>query len=1162
MKLWLSALLLTFAGLSHAQNVSVAVNGTGLSALTWNGTSFLGDGRFKLNGVLLQSGTNPAIAGDLTATTQMNSSNQTLTSTYSWGTVSVVYTTSGNKLTLTITTTNTSASTITGLFFEPLDLQFPAAVAEFDGVDPMLQSNITGPSLLSMSYGSGVIVLANEDVVQPLSIGFPWALNKPANSLFPLRVNTNHDSMYPTFYPFINRPIAPGGSDQYQISLRFGPPGSTTATLGGDINARFENTFPQQLAWPDHRAAGALFLSTAAAGWPKNPRGWFQDPTVDVTTPAGVAAFQQRVLAYAANSVSILKSMNAQGMITWDIEGQQFPADTSYACDPTQLALLAPEMQPVADAYFKTFTDAGLKVGVCVRPQILQVAPDLSSASQVDAADPASVLIAKIQYANTRWGATLFYIDSNGGPNDPMDPGIFAQVAQAMPNVVLIPEHSNLKYYAWTAPYVDLQQTNQGTPASVKAIYPNAFSFIYTADGAISQDFATLTANVTKGDVLMYRSWFDDEPGNSLVRQIYQTAGVYTAPPSVAVSSPLNGSTVSGTIQLSAIPTGGTGALSVQFQVDGNNLNSPVTGVPYATSWNTSLTTNGTHVVRALVTDSAGNNITSPPVAITVNNTASTGSPATVRINSGGPTYVDSSGNTWVPDSGYTGGTNFTGSSVIANTSDSILYQTVRYGDFSYNLSVPNGTYNVTLKFAEVYFTSAGQRVFNVSINGQTVLSNMDIVAKAGAGQKALDQTFPVTVQNGSLTVQFTSIVNYAMVSAIQVSPGTTSGPPPNPPPPTLSTVRVHAGGSAYTDSLGNVWGADTGFSTSGTTGTAALILNTDNVALYQSERYGNMTFTAPVLNGTYNVTLKFAEMFWNKASARVFNVSVNGAQVLSNFDVFAAAGGSNRAVDRKFTIPVTTGSIVIQFTGVADYPTVSAIAIEPSTAHASAFSVGVTPLLSVIGPAASLQFTSSIAGTGANGVNWSVEGQGTVATNGLYTAPATAGQAQLISVKAAGSADPTTAGFGTLLLTPNQTIRVRSGGAAIADAAGNVWSADTGFSGGTAWASTAVPGGTTSPALYQDSRYGNFSYSFPVANGMHLVHLEFAEPYWNQAGKRVFNVFINGVEVLANLDLYQRAGFNNAVEQIFPVNVTNSGISIVFQPVTDNAIISALEID
>ena len=147
-------------------------------------------------------------------------------------------------------------------------------------------------------------------------------------------------------------------------------------------------------------------------------------------------------------------------------------------------------------------------------------------------------------------------------------------------------------------------------------------------------------------------------------------------------------------------------------------------------------------------------------------------------------------------------------------------------------------------------------------------------------------------------------------------------------------------------------------------------------------------------------------------------------------------------------------------------------------------------------------------------------EGQGIVSNNGLYTAPSTIGQAQLINVKAAGSADPTTAGFGTVLLTPNPTIRVRSGGAAITDAAGNVWSADTGFTGGTPWAGAATPTGTASPALYQDSRYGNFSYNFSVANGMHLVHLEFAEPYWTQAGKRVFNVFINDVEALANLDL------------------------------------------
>ena len=140
MKFWLPALVLAFAGLSDAQNVSLAVNSTGLSALTWNGTSFLGDGRFKLNGVLLQSGTNPAVAGDLTATTQMNSWIKLSTSTYKLGNgLGCLYDQRQQADSHDHHNQHFSFHHH-GSVFEPLDLQFPAAVAEFDGVDPMLQS--------------------------------------------------------------------------------------------------------------------------------------------------------------------------------------------------------------------------------------------------------------------------------------------------------------------------------------------------------------------------------------------------------------------------------------------------------------------------------------------------------------------------------------------------------------------------------------------------------------------------------------------------------------------------------------------------------------------------------------------------------------------------------------------------------------------------------------------------------------------------------------------------------------------------------------------------------------------------------------------------------------------------------------------------------------
>jgi hypothetical protein len=100
----------------------------------------------------------------------------------------------------------------------------------------------------------------------------------------------------------------------------------------------------------------------------------------------------------------------------------------------------------------------------------------------------------------------------------------------------------------------------------------------------------------------------------------------------------------------------------------------------------------------------------------------------------------------------------------------STLYQSERYGPFSYQFKVPNGSYNVLLKFAEIYWTQTGQRIFSVAINGTQVLTNFDIVAAAGAPFTAVDKTFPVTVTNGLVTIQFIpGSVDLPKVSAIEV---------------------------------------------------------------------------------------------------------------------------------------------------------------------------------------------------------------------------------------------------------------------------------------------------------------------------------------------------------------------------------------------------------
>jgi len=84
------------------------------------------------------------------------------------------------------------------------------------------------------------------------------------------------------------------------------------------------------------------------------------------------------------------------------------------------------------------------------------------------------------------------------------------------------------------------------------------------------------------------------------------------------------------------------------------------------------------------------------------------------------------------------------------------------------------------------------------------------------------------------------------------------------------------------------------------------------------------------VAGSSHTVRLHFAETFWTAAGRRVFNVSINGTQVLTNFDVFAAAGAMNKAVIRQFTANANaSGQYVITFTTVTDKSLVSGIEIQ-----------------------------------------------------------------------------------------------------------------------------------------------------------------------------------------------------------------------------------------
>jgi hypothetical protein len=282
-------------------------------------------------------------------------------------------------------------------------------------------------------------------------------------------------------------------------------------------------------------------------------------------------------------------------------------------------------------------------------------------------------------------------------------------------------------------------------------------------------------------------------------------------------------------------------------------------------------------------------------------------------------------------------------------STDGALYQDQRYGTFSYSFPVPAGNYQVTLKFAETYWTAAGDREFNVAINGTTELTNFDIFATAGGQNKAVDKVFNnIASTGGMITLTFgPASVNYAEVQSIQIIPQSavlTATPTFTPTP---ITWRVVAGGPAHTDCQGNVWTADADFSggtaaTSTNAITGSLPCSTDG-ALYQDQRYGTFTYTFAEPAGNYQVTLKFAETYWTAAGDREFNVLINGTTELTNFDVFKTAGGMNKAIDEVFSnIALTSaGAITVTFgSAVVNYAMVDAIQVTAQPAAPNALVV------------------------------------------------------------------------------------------------------------------------------------------------------------------------------------------------------------------------------
>ncbi|MFP4026489.1 MAG: LamG-like jellyroll fold domain-containing protein [Candidatus Brocadiia bacterium] len=470
-----------------AQQPEAAFDKNGPSHLRWRGGGILGEKHFAVERLILQKhnpekkelwGYSFVTASVDSPKVQVFPAKKQIRHTYPWGLGELEWNPGPDRLDLVLTLKNTSDRTIADFRVRLLEFAFERTPGWLRrGV---VHLTLDHPYAFKVPLETGKLFATCESFHNPVQFGFGRARGK-RNPQVPLIVLGGVAALEEDSFvlPILGRPqIPPGEELQLKFVLRFAPSARPDATVLRPFYKAFHAAQKPHINWSDRRPIGKIILAGSPRHvTPENPRGWFRAPKMKTGTPEGREKLRKKLMGLADEAVKHLQAADAQGVVIWNIEGGHIYPEYPFG-DPRRLPDIAPEMDKLADDFFRRFRQAGLRTGVCIRPSVLHYgerrqrwtqgpgsydrehenfAPPLKNARSHEIAAGrvyplARRLSDKIEYAKQRWGCSIFYIHDNGfwskaGPGRLEDwmlfnARTFQRLRELQPDVLLIPRYA------------------------------------------------------------------------------------------------------------------------------------------------------------------------------------------------------------------------------------------------------------------------------------------------------------------------------------------------------------------------------------------------------------------------------------------------------------------------------------------------------------------------------------------------------------------------------------------------------------------------------------------------------------------------------------------------------------------------------------------------